>query len=172
MIKEIFLLFLGALIGIFSTFFVEHKKRLREKNEQIEHGRKLLKAIIEEVKMGINRCEYLAKNISSASPSISFSRIYTGLWDSTLPELAKSIEDLEIIRILDNIYYYFDLVNFNMNRNEFGIGAAFARDKLLNLKDNLRNLEMKKNQIPKRVFINRNLIKQALRKFELFIKKI
>ena len=60
MLKEIFLIFIGALIGILSTFFVEHKKRLREINAQKEHGRKLLEAILEEVKMGIDRCEGLA----------------------------------------------------------------------------------------------------------------
>jgi len=149
--KDILLIALGAVISLTSVFFVEYRKRLRAENELRAHGRQLLKAIMEEVRMGIDRCAGLADGIDkgeTGSVVISFSRVYTGLWDSTIPELTKSIQDLEILRLLDSIYYYFDLVNFNMNRAEFGIGAAFARSKLPHLKEDLSKLETKLAEIP------------------------
>ena len=172
MFKDIFLIVVGALIGLGSTLFVEHKKRLREKIAQRDHGRQLLKAILEEVRMGIDRCAGLADRIGGANPSISFSRVYTGLWDSTLPELSKSIDDLEIIRLLDSTYYYFDLVNFNMNRNEFGIGAAFAKDKLPYMKQNLSDLEAKLSEIPERILFNTPVLDRMANMFEKNLKRI
>jgi len=154
MIKDIILIAVGALIGLCSTLFVEHKKRLREQYDRRDRGKQLFKAILEEVKIGIERCNSLSKRLDETPPSISFSRIYTHLWDSAIPELSKSIDDLEIIRLLNSIYYYFDLVNFNMNRNEFGIGAAFAKDKLLYLKENLAKLETKLEEIPDTILFN------------------
>ena len=171
MLKDIFLIIAGALIGLGSTLFVEHKKRLRDKNAQRDYGRQLLKAILEEVKMGIDRCAGLADKISGADPSISFSRVYTGLWDSALPELSKTIEDIEIIRLLDSTYYYFDLVNFNMNRNAFGIGAAFAKDKLPYMKQNFSELEIKLAEIPERVLFNTPVLDRMARMFEQFLRK-
>jgi len=172
MIKDLLLIILGALISLGSILFVEHKKRLREKNTLRDHGRQLLKAIIEEVKMGIDRCEGLAKRLDNDPQEFSFSRVYTGLWDSTIPELTKSIEDLEIIRLLDSIYYYFDLVNFNMNRNEFGVGAAFAKDKLPKLKQNLSKLEIKLNEIPEEFYSNRAVLNRMVRMLEQFLKRL
>lgn len=154
MFKDIFLIVVGALIGICSTLFVEHKKRIRDQYDRRDRGKQLLKAILEEVKIGVERCNGLSKRLDETPPSISFSRIYTGLWDSAIPELSKSIDDLEIIRLLNSVYYYFDLVNFNMNRNEFGIGAAFAKDKLPYLKENLAKLETRLNEIPDVILFN------------------
>ena len=115
MAENVFLILVGAFIGMCSTIFVEHKKRIRERYDRRDNGRQLLKAILEEVKMGIKRCDGLSKRLDETPPSISFSRIYTGLWDSCITELSKSIDDLEIIRLLNSVYSYFDLVNFNMN---------------------------------------------------------
>jgi len=172
MIKDIILILVGAVIGLAATLFAEHKKRLREKIERRDRGRQLLKAIIEEVKMGIDRCNGLSKRLDDNPPSISFSRVYTGLWDSTLPELSNSIDDLEILRLLNSTYYYFDLVNFNMNRYEFGVGAAFAKDKLQSLKENLSKLEIKLGEIPENVLFNTPLIDRMVVTFEQFIKKV
>ena len=172
MLKDISLIIVGALIGLAATLFSEHKKQLREKYELRNRGRQLLKAIIEEVKMGIDRCNGLSKRLDDNPPSISFSRVYTGLWDSTLPELSKSIDDLEILRLLNSTYYYFDLVNFNMNRNEFGVGAAFAKDKLEYLKENLSKLEIKLSEIPEKVLLNTPSIDRIVVTLEQFLKRV
>jgi hypothetical protein len=152
--EDIFLIFFGAVIGLCATLFVEHKKRLSEEYWRRDRGKKLLKAILEEVKIGIERCDGLSQRLNMQPPELSFSRIYTGLWDSAIPELSKSIDDLEIIRLLNQTYYYFDLVNFNMNRNEFGIGARFAKDYLPNLHSNWSELDRKLNAIPENIILN------------------
>lgn len=153
MFKDIFLILVGALIALCSTFFIDHKKRLREQYDRRDQGKQLLKAILEEVKIGIERCDSLSQLINKSPPMVSFSRIYTGLWDSTIPELSKSIDDIEIIRLLNITYYLFDLVNFNMNRNEFGIGASFAKSDLPILRENYSKLEQKLNEIPEKIIL-------------------
>ena len=172
MVKDIFLIIVGALIGICSTIFVEHKKRVREQYDRRDRGRQLLKAILEEVKIGIERCNGLSKRLDETPPSISFSRIYTGLWDSSIPELSKSIDDLEIIRLLNSVYYYFDLVNFNMNRNEFGIGAAFAKDKLPYLRENLAKLETKLKKIPDEVLFDTPILDRMVALLKQIVRPI
>lgn len=154
MIKDIFLILVGALIGLLSTLFVEHKKRLREYHDRNIRGKQLLKAIVEEIRIGIERCNNLSRLLDEPEPKISFSRIYTGLWDSTISDISKSIDDIEILRILNSTYYYFDLVNFNMNRGEFGVGAAFAKDKLPYLNESFVNLETKLKKYPETILFN------------------
>ena len=172
MTKDISLIIVGALIALASTLFLDHKKRAREKSEQRDRARQLLKAIIEEVKMGISRCAGLSKRLDDNPPSISFSRVYTALWDSTLPELSKTINNLEILRLLNSTYYYFDLVNFNMNRNEFAVGAAFAKDKLTYLQENLSKLEIRLNEIPDKVLFNTPVLDRIVVMVGRFLKSV
>jgi hypothetical protein len=172
MFKDIFLIIIGAAIGLCSTLFVEHKKRVREEYQRRDRGKQLLKAILEEVKIGIERCSGLSQRLNKQPPEISFSRVYTGLWDAAIPELSKSIDDLEIIRLLNQSYYYFDLVNFNMNRNEFGVGAAFAKDKLPYLHENYAELERKLNAIPDKVILNTPTIDKIVTKIKQIYERI
>ncbi|MEE9165120.1 MAG: hypothetical protein V3U15_02535 [Nitrospinota bacterium] len=172
MLKDIALLLIGAVIGLASTLFVEHKKRVKEKYERREQGKTLLTSIIEEVKMGVERCEGLARRLENDPPEISFSRIYTGLWDSMAVDLAKCLDDPKIIRLLNSIYYCFDLVNFNMNRNEFGVGAAFAKDKLATIKEHLRDLQSKEALIPDTLLLDTPTLDHAVKRLQKLTKTV
>jgi len=84
-----------------------------------------------ETKQGVGRCKQLAQWLKDKT--ISFSRIYTGLWDSNNSQVVQRVGHLksqQILELLHGLYTSFDLVNFNMERGEFGIGAAFASDHL------------------------------------------
>jgi len=72
MLKDILLLLVGAAIGLASTLFVEHKRRVKERYDRREEGKKILASIIEEVKIGIQRCEGLATGLDKTPPEISF----------------------------------------------------------------------------------------------------
>jgi len=97
----------------------------------------LLSAVVGKVEEGISRCDYLV-NLKQEQ-KLSFSRIYTALWESMTTELSLGIGDLkapEALTLLHRIYYRFDLIDFNMDRNEFGTGAAFAEHYLHEMQEN------------------------------------
>jgi hypothetical protein len=131
----------GAVLGFASAIGSEWVRRRWEKNARKDHGKKLLEAVLDEVRQGMERCDYLIR--MKKNGNVSFSRVYTALWDSSRLDLSQTIEDLEILRLLHSLHYRFDLINFNMNRGEFGVGAAHTEDHSASMQDYLKKLEVK-----------------------------
>ncbi len=139
---DVCLIGFGAVLGFAFSVLAEYIRRVMDRRERRERSEVLLSAIVEEVEEGVSRCQTLVK--FKDEKRVSFSRIYTALWDSTNVELSKYIEDLkapEVLSLLHKIYYRFDLINFNMEREEFGVGAAFADQYLQEMQDNLSKLK-------------------------------
>jgi hypothetical protein len=67
-------------------------------------------------------------------------RIYTDLWHTTNQRLAATLSDTETLAVLHRIYYRFDLINFNCERDEPGAGAAFAKEYMTDMEANLCRL--------------------------------
>jgi len=84
--------------------------------------------------------------------------------------LTKCIEDPEIFKLLDSIYYAFDLVNFNMNRNEFGIGAAFAKARLSGMRERLEKIEVKFDQIPSAPLLDTPTLDHMIERLKFLLK--
>lgn len=120
---------------------MELLKRHWAKKDQKESSKKLLQALSKEIDEGIKRSEWLIE--AAKDGKLSFSRIYIALWDSSRLRIAEIIEDTETLRLLHQIYYRFDLINFNMENNRFGPGAAFARDYIKEIKSNYESLKRK-----------------------------
>ncbi|MCD6114811.1 hypothetical protein J7J74_00780 [bacterium] len=128
-------------MGFGSSVGLEYIKRGWEKRDEKEKAKNILKALIQEIEEGIERAEGLIKFLENNK--ISFSRIYTEYWRSTNSILSQYINDIEILNLLHRIYYRFDLINFNMDRNRFGVGAAFAKQYIDEIKENFRKLKVK-----------------------------
>jgi len=129
-------LVIGAILGFSGALIIESIKRCWEKRDQEEKNKKMLKGLEIEISEGINRCRALIK--FRKGKKISFSRIYTAFWDSIKFELSQNLKDVEILRLLHRIYYRFDLVNFNMERDRFGVGAAFAKEYIDEIEKNFK----------------------------------
>lgn len=104
-----------------------------------DYSRKVLQAILEEIEIGINRCLTIVK--FSEEGKGSYSRIYTSLWDSAKIIISEGIEDIEVLRLLHKIYHRFDLINFNMEKERLGPGAAFAREYGREITENYASLK-------------------------------
>jgi len=136
---NILYLVLGALIGFGSSVGIEYIKKYLEKRDQKEKNKNILKALEKEIEEGIERSEALIRFLQNKK--LSFSRIYIEYWVSTNLILAQHIDDVEILNLLHRIYYRFDLINFNMERNRFGVGAAFAKQYIDEIKENFDKLK-------------------------------
>ncbi|KPK99316.1 MAG: hypothetical protein AMJ91_08205 [candidate division Zixibacteria bacterium SM23_73_3] len=140
---DIISIFIGFGLGIAGTLFVERIKRSWHKKDQKEYAKHVLQAIYKEIEEGISRCKGLIDLLENNK--ISFSRVYTALWDSARLKISESIQDEEILRLLHRIYYRFDLINFNMERDKFSVGAAFAKEYIAEIE---KNFNLLKSRIP------------------------
>ncbi len=134
-------LLIGAVLGFGGTMIVEFVKRSWAKNDQKEKNKYILRGLEKEVEEGIKRCEGLVKFLEESK--VSFSRIYTAFWDSAKFELLQNLKDIETLLLLHRIYYRFDLVNFNMEQDRLGAGAAFAKEYIEEIKENYEKLKNK-----------------------------
>lgn len=130
---------LGAILGFVGTLLIELAKRRWDDKDQKEYSQKLLIALCKEIEEGIGRSKWLIE--ASKNGKGSFSRIYIGLWDSSRLKISEIVEDEEILELLHKIYYRFDLINFNMERDRFLPGAAFARDYINEIESNYQKLK-------------------------------
>lgn len=131
---NILFLAIGAILGFLGTIGVERIRIYWEEKAQEKRNKKMLLALKSEIEEGIERCKALINFANKGK--ISFSRVYTAFWDSVRFELSQSLKDVEILRLLHRIYYYLDLINFNMERDRFLIGAAFAKEYLVKIEEN------------------------------------
>ena len=132
-------------LGLVATLVVEGRRRKLERGDRQKNGKELLAAVIAEMEQGLKRCEHLAEMLQDKQ--VSFSRVYTAVWDGLLGEVCEyvgSIGDTEALRILVRNYLLFDLVNFNMEQQKFGRGEAFANEYLDEIRDGLAKLKGRK----------------------------
>jgi len=141
MFENILYLIIGAFIGFGSSYGIEYIKRHWEEKDRKEKKQKLLNALKKEIEEGIRRSEGLVGFLENNK--LSFSRIYTEYWSSTNYMLIQYIDDIEILTLLHRIYYRFDLINFNMERDRFGVGAAFAKEYIDEIKENFEKFKKK-----------------------------
>lgn len=137
--QDLGLIAFGAILGFALSMLAEYIRRTLDRRNRRERGKQLLSAIVKEIEEGIARCQGLVQARNEGK--ISFSRIYIAFWESMRAELPQYIEDPEVLRLLYSIYYRFDLVNFNMEREEFGVGAAYAEEYLAEMEANLSSLK-------------------------------
>jgi hypothetical protein len=142
--RDIFLVFIGGVFGLIFGFLGEIIRTKIKNHQRKKSGEHLLKSILDEIDQGIKRCDYLIR--MKDENKISFSRIYISLWKSMQVELSHYIYEFlkepKVLRIIHSTYYTFDLINFNMERSAFAIGAAFANDHRKKLKENLDELNI------------------------------
>lgn len=129
----------GACLGFVASQGTEYMKNRREKKKSSQREKGILLAIREEVVQGLKRCEILEAKIKS--DEISFSRIYTSLWDSLRSEVAATVDSIELLRAFHSIYYFFDLVNCNMDKGMYGPGAGMAATYLPEIRNNLEIID-------------------------------
>jgi DNA-binding phage protein len=138
---DVISLFIGVGLGIAGSLFIEWIRRFWEKKDKKDCAKKILHAICKEIEEGIERSRGLV-NMAKEN-KISFSRIYTALWDSARLRISESIKDVEVLGLLHKIYYRFDLINFNMERERFSKGAAFATQYIAEIEANYASLRTK-----------------------------
>ena len=133
----------GAILGFASSTAAECIRRHLDQRDRRKRRKQLLSGIVKEIEEGIDRCQTIVhfRDIDRSS----LSRIYTAFWESTIAELLQHIEDPEVLGLLHSIYYRFDLVNFNMEKDRFGSGAAFASQYLEEIQVNLSELQARLN---------------------------
>lgn len=142
---DIISVIIGFILGIVGSIIVECVRRFWKKKDEKKYAQKLLQALCTEIEEGIKRCNHIV-NIRQQK-KISFSRIYVALWDSAKIRISEVVEDLEVLRLLHQIYYRFDLINFNMEREEFSVGSAFAKEYIAEIKENYSSLKSKMDRI-------------------------
>lgn len=134
---------IGAVLGFLSAALAEGIRRTRDRHDRHKYGKLLVSVIVKEAELGIDRCETIVKFADKSK--FSYSRIYTGFWDSTRGELLQYIEDREVLELLISIYYHFNLVNSNLDLERIGPAASFARQYLGEMQGNLSNLKARLN---------------------------
>jgi hypothetical protein len=132
---------IGGLIGIAGSLLVEWVRRHFLKKDRGVYARKVLQAISKEIEEGISRCQGLS-DLANRN-TISYSRVYTDLFDSVKLRIPEDIEDIDTLRILHRIYYRFDLINFNMEHDRFDRGAGYAKEYIAEIKANYESLKTK-----------------------------
>lgn len=136
---NIIYLLIGAAIGFFGNLILERQKRKWQEKDENRKISSILQSLEEEIKIGIDRAEALVG--FAQNNKVSFSRVYTGIWDSTRVYLVEKVEGVEILRSLQKIYTKFDLINFNMeagsiDRTRLASGAAFAKEYIAEIREN------------------------------------
>lgn len=117
--------FLGMLTNLIKEFRDERKKQVNIK--------KLLKVILKEIDIGIDRANWHIKSVDSGialggkpvNPK-SPTKIYTKLWDNTINIIAAEIKNIKIIEYIIEIYTRFELINVAVERNDLNIAWTFA----------------------------------------------
>lgn len=129
----------GFVLGLLSSLVVLAIQRRSDEKTAQRYARKVVKSLASEIEEGISRAEGIVQML--AQNKVSFSRIYTELWQSTNKELASGLKELNVLVLLHRIYYRFDLINFNFDKDRPGPAAAFAKDYLAEMKANLTTLQ-------------------------------
>ena len=132
----------GFAMGLFATLIGVRLQRSWQEYDDKRFRQKTLESLIVEIQNGLERTKGLIDMRNRGE--ISFGRIYVALWDSVSQRLAGSLKDGEVLNLLHQVYYRFDLINFNFEKNRPGVGGAFAETYADEIE---RNLKLLKNRI-------------------------
>jgi len=135
---------IGTILGFLLSIVADHVKRYRDSLDRRRLGKYLASAVVEEIEQGVVRCGYLVSLASEKK--VSFSRVYTGLWDSAKNDLSELLLELkapEALTLVHRVYRSFDLINFNMDRGFYGPAAGFAQHYLGEMNDTLQQLRQR-----------------------------
>jgi len=134
--------FWGALagfgFGLASAYLTLLVQRGWQKRDECEYTRKVVQSLLDEIEEGLVRVRYLAQ--LHEDRNASFSRIYTALWQSTNQRLAASLGDPALLSLLHQIYYRFELINFNFEMDRPAPAGAFAHEYLGQLETDVARL--------------------------------
>lgn len=130
----------GFALGLLSSYLILRIQRSWKAKDDNAYNKKVIESLISEIEEGIDRAQTMGDLNSQGK--VSFSRIYTMLWESTNQRLAGTLGNAEILTLLHRIYYRFDLINFNCEIDRPGSGGAFAKQYLTEMQENLSNLKV------------------------------
>jgi hypothetical protein len=130
---------IGFAMGLFATLIGVRLQRSWQEFDDKRFRKKVLESLVVEIQNGLERTNGLIA--MSKEGKISFGRIYVALWDSVSQRLAGSLKDGEVLNLLHQIYYRFDLINFNFEKNRPGASGAFAKTYADEIETNLRLLK-------------------------------
>ncbi len=129
----------GFAMGLFATLIGVRLQRSWQEFDDKRFRQKVLESLIVEIQNGLERTKGLI-NLRNQG-KISFGRIYVALWDSVNQRLAGSLKDGEVLNLLHQIYYRFDLINFNFDKDRPGASGAFAQTYADEIENNLKLLK-------------------------------
>src|SRR5512145_247424 len=117
-------IFVGFAIGLLGTLLGTRLQRSWQEYDDKRFRQKTIESLIVEIQNGLERTKGLIEMRTRGE--VSFGRIYVALWDSVSQRLAGSLKDGEVLKLLHQIYYRFDLINFNFEKDRPGVSGAFA----------------------------------------------
>ena len=131
-------------MDFFGNLILEWKKRKWQEEDENKKICDILRSLEEEIKIGIDRAEALVK--FAENNKVSFSRIYTEIWDSAKLYLTEKTMEKEVLWMLQKIYTKFDLIKLNMeagsiDRTRLASGTAFAKEYIEEIKKTSRSLK-------------------------------
>ncbi|MBE3123901.1 MAG: hypothetical protein IMZ65_03780 [Planctomycetes bacterium] len=129
----------GFALGFLGSYGMFLIQRRCQKKDDVDYCMKVVRSLISEIEEGTKRAKSMAEWLDTGR--VSLARVYTALWESTNQRLAATLQDTEVLRLLHRIYLRFDLINFNCEADRPGTGAAFAKQYLLEVEENLSELK-------------------------------
>jgi hypothetical protein len=129
----------GFVMGLLATVIGVRLQRSWREYDDKRFRQKTLESLIVEIQNGLERTKGLIALRNQGK--ISYGRIYVALWDSVSQRLAGSLKDGEVLKLLHQIYYRFDLINFNFEKKRPGASGAFAATYAEEIESNLKLLK-------------------------------
>ncbi|MEW6076723.1 MAG: hypothetical protein AB1724_02805 [Thermodesulfobacteriota bacterium] len=129
----------GFAMGLLATLVGVRLQRSWQEHDDNQFCQNILKSLIVEIQNGLERTKSLTSLRDQSK--ISFGRIYIALWGSVSQRLAGSLKDGEVLNLLHQIYYRFDLINFNFEKNRPEASGAFAATYVEEIENNLNLLK-------------------------------
>jgi len=130
---------LGFALGLLGSYLGLLVQRSWQKKDDRDYTHQVLQSLIAEIEEGLDRAMMMAKLADEGGAS--FGRIYTALWESSNQRLAATLRDTKTLKLLHQIYYRFELINFNCDHRRPDAGSAFAREYAAEIEANLTSLQ-------------------------------
>lgn len=130
---------LGFALGVLGSYLGLRLERSWQQKDDRDYTQQVLVSLIAEVEEGLDRAKMMARLADEGSASLG--RVYTALWESSMQRLAATLRDTKTLRLLHQIYYRFELINFNCDHGRPDAGGAFARDYAAEIATNLTTLQ-------------------------------
>lgn len=130
---------LGFVLAVLGNYFIECIKRGLKRTDDRRFLKHTYEVLSWEVVEGINRCRGLID--MKQQNKFSYSRIGTSVWELVGERVMDAEEDDRVMGLLARIYYRFDLINFNMEKDRFAVGAAFAEQYIEEMGSNFQEYQ-------------------------------